>query len=540
MSAASRKAACDPCRFSPIHFFILSAIIFFLPLIVLSLAAAGRDPVAAVTGGQVRGRLRAAPAGGAVFKGIPFAAPPVGEWRWREPQPVRPWDGVRDALEYGAPCAQAPAGWNDRVAAIGSEDCLTLNIWTPTWPAGSRLPVMFWVHGGGNAGGSAQGNIGIEPPFDGERLSRHGVIVVTVEYRLGILGFMAHPEMTAESPNHTSGNFGLQDQIAALQWVQANIAQFGGDPGRVTVFGQSAGAHDIGLMMTSPLARGLFHRAIAESGTVIIRGQLTPSLKEAEQRGVALAEKMKAPSPGALAFMRRLSAREVLKASPPYGSGGSARPEPNVDGYVIPKLPAAVFQEGGQAPIPLIIGNNGRERSLAGGPEALKKGVADFYGPLAPQAMKLYGLAGGAAADAYPPYGDAAAQFATDTGFRCSTQTIAGWHSSRFPVYQYEFTQGYEPEGARHSLELRYVFGMLTDKEREETDRPISDRMQEYWTQFAATGNPNRKGLPAWPKADPVKREYLEFSVRGPVVKNNLRRPFCDLFDVKLKQTMNR
>jgi para-nitrobenzyl esterase len=500
--------------------------------------AAGADPVVSVTGGQVRGRLLSPPAAGAVFKGIPFAQPPVGELRWREPAPVKPWAGVRDAGAYGAPCAQVASGWNDKIAAIASEDCLYLNIWSPEWPGKARKPVMFWIHGGANMGGSALGAGGIEPPFDGERLARRGVVVVTINYRLGIFGFMAHPELTAESPHRASGNCGILDQVAALQWVQSNISKFGGDPAKVTIFGQSAGAHDIGLLMVSPLAKGLFHRAIGQSGTVIIGGRLTPTLAEAEQRGIGMAEKMNAPATGALKHMRSLGTAEVLKASPPYGGGGQPRPEPDIDGYAITRLPAEVFRDGGQVAIPLIIGNNGRERAVQGGPEALKKSIGDFYGSLSPQAMKLYGLSGEVLPAGYPPYGDAAAQFATDTMFRCSAATIAGWHSGKYPTYQYEFTRGDEPRGAQHSYELRFVFGILTEQEREEVDRKISDQMQEYWANFAKNGDPNGRGLPVWPKSDPAKREYLEFAKEGPVVKANLRQPFCELFDAKLKQAI--
>jgi para-nitrobenzyl esterase len=225
---------------------------------------------------------------------------------------------------------------------------------------------MLWIHGGANMGGSSLGSGGIEPPFDGERLSRRGVVVVTINYRLGMLGFMAHPELTAESPHRSSGNYGLLDQIAALKWVRDNIARFGGDPKNVTIFGQSAGAHDVGLLMTSPLARGLFAHAIAQSGTVMIGGRVTPPLAQLEQAGVTLAGKMNAPVAGALKYLRSLSAGEVLKASPPYTGGGPLRPEPNVDGYVLPTLPADVFRNGSEAPVPFMIGNNGRERATPG------------------------------------------------------------------------------------------------------------------------------------------------------------------------------
>jgi para-nitrobenzyl esterase len=282
----------------------------------ISMAETG--PTVSVTGGQVQGRTLP---GGAVFKAIPFAAPPVGDLRWKPPMPVKSWSGVRDAGEYGATCAQMNANWNRVAATNGKEDCLFLNVWTPEWPSKTKKPVMMWIHGGGNQGGSALGSGGIEPPFDGENLSRHGVVVVTIQYRLGLLGFLAHPELTAESPNHASGNYAIMDQIAALRWIKENISAFGGDPANVTVFGQSAGGRNTGQLLVSPLSAGLFARAIEESGTVVGGATLTPTLGDAEKAGVGFAAKMGAPATGALAYMRKLPVAEVLKAEPTYGTG---------------------------------------------------------------------------------------------------------------------------------------------------------------------------------------------------------------------------
>jgi para-nitrobenzyl esterase len=491
----------------------------------LGIANAQGGPTAAVTGGQVRGRADGA---GAIFKGIPFAAAPSGDLRWREPAPVKPWNGVRETVEYGAPCAQIAAGWNDKVAAAGSEDCLFLNVWAPEWPAGSRKPVMFWIHGGANQGGSAMGAAGIEPPFDGAKLAARGVVVVTINYRLGMFGFLAHPELTAESKHHASGNYGLLDQVAALHWVKENIARFGGDPAQVTIFGQSAGAHDVGLLLTSPLAKGLFARAAAQSGTVIIGGKLTPSLATLEKAGMALATQMGAPDKGAVAHMRKLSAAEVLKAAPAYSAQGPLRPEPNVDGYAVPRLPAAVYRAGEEAAVPLIIGNNGRERSIQGGPDAARKAIEDYYGSLAPKAMQIYNAKPG-----YPPHGDTGSQFQTDNMFRCGAATIAQWHAAKSPAYEYEFTQAYEPRGAVHSWELQYVFGMLGKDASQPMDRKVSDQVQQYWANFAKTGNPNGESLPVWPKVD-AKRSYLEFTADGPISKTGLRQAACELFQEKV------
>jgi para-nitrobenzyl esterase len=460
---------------------------------------------------------------------------------------VKPWTGMVKALAYGAPCMQIAGGngWNKEIAAASKEDCLYLNVWTPEWPVRGKKPVMLWIHGGANNGGSAIGSTGTEPSFDGERLSRHGVVVVTIHYRLGAFGFLAHPELSAESPHKASGNYGIMDQIAALKWVRDNIAKFGGDPANVTVFGQSAGAQDTGMIMASPLAMGLFRQAIAESGTVMIGGRIAPTLKESEQTGVAFTQKLDAPATGAIKYMRTLSAEEIFKGSSSGrgegargegskgegGRGGAVRLDANVDGYVVTKSPIEIFRAGEQAPVPFIIGNNGRERSGQGGAEGLKRAIEGFYGPMSDKAMKVY-----EAAPSYAPWGDAGAQFTTDTQFRCSAVQIANWHSAKFPTWEYEFTRGYEPTGANHSWELQYVFGNLLEIAKDPMDRKLSNQMQVYWTNFAKTGNPNGNGLPAWPKLDQNAKSYLEFAADGPVVKKGLRVPFCSLFGEKVAQ----
>ena len=488
--------------------------------------ASQSDPVATVTGGRIQGRALAA---GAVFKGIPFAAPPVGNLRWKEPMPVKAWNGVRDAGEYGATCAQIDATWNHMAAEKGSEDCLFLNVWTPQWPSRSRHPVMVWIHGGGNMGGSALGEGGIEPPFDGARLASHGVVVVTIQYRLGVLGFFAHAELTGESPHHASGNYGLLDQIAALRWIHENIAGFAGDPGNVTIFGQSAGGQDTGLLLASPLTKGLIHRAIEESGTVMIGGDVAPPRSRLEQAGAQLAARWKAPAANQVAYLRGLSTAEVLKGSPPYAQRGPLRPEPDIDGYAVVKSPAQVFKEHQELPVPLITGNNGREFSLAGGPEALRHALAEYYKDRAAAAMKYYGL-DGPNPDTYPPHGDGAAQWETDLMFRCGSVVIANWHSARFPTWQYEFTRAPEPVGARHSWELQFVFGNLRQA-TEPADRALSDQVIGYWTNFARTGNPNGGALPNWPKHDSTAAAYIDFSADGPVAREGLHKQACALFE---------
>ncbi len=502
-------------------------IVWFALLIAVAAAwpADVDGPVAFVTGGKIQGRLWA-DGNGASFKGIPFAEPPVGNLRWREPKPVKAWKGVRAADTYGPPCAQINAGWNAAEAKAGNEDCLYLNVWTPAWPPKSRYPVMVWIHGGGNAGGSADGTL-----FNGEPLARYGVVVVTIQYRLGLFGFLALPDLGKESPHHVSGNYAILDQLAALRWVKANIAEFGGDPRQVTVFGQSAGSHDIGVLLTSPLAKGLIARAIEESGTVTISGAAIPTLVDAEQNGKKLTASLQVPDVNPIAYLRGLSTEQILKAAPSYGTGALG---PNVDGYVIPRSPAEVFASHHELPVPLLIGNNAREFTQPGGRDELRQAIEKLYGVHAPEALKFYGLATGSPNPSYPPYGDANSQFATDTAFRCSTVKIANSHSALAPTYEYEYSHalpGREAQGATHSAELGYVFGTFAMGKPESLDRKISADMQLYWTNFAKSGDPNGPSLPVWPKHDSVSQAYLEFTDNGPIVKGKLRYNICRLYD---------
>lgn len=490
------------------------------------------DPIVTVSGGQVRGQALAD--GMTVFKGIPFAAAPVGKLRWHATMPVVPWTGVRDAIDYGAPCAQRDSGWNHNSASIASEDCLFVNVWNPGSSGSELKPVMVYIHGGGNSGGSTLGLGGIEPSFDGADLASNGVVVVTISYRLGVFGFFAHPELTQESPNHSSGNYALLDQIAALEWVRDNIRQFGGDPNNVTIFGQSAGAHDIGLLMTSPLAAGLYQKAIAESGTVVIDGRITPPLHDMEASGKAIASNMGAPADGQIEFLRGLPVAAVLEGTPRGRGSFPLAPEPIIDGYVIPVLPATVFIDGKEAPVPLLIGNTARERRLADTVDAATA-VREFYGPLAQRAMELYGF------DAKsPPSGDTAAQgdnralWSTDTNFRCGAVMIAGLHRNVAPTWEYEFSHAYEPRGAAHSWELRYVFGNLLPDSSQPVDAAVSALTQAYWVNFARTGNPNGASLPAWPQLD-AAGSYLDIVSDGAVPRKALRREACALFGERIQ-----
>jgi para-nitrobenzyl esterase len=496
-----------------------------------TLHATGPIPEVPVSGGKIRGILTNA--GGAAFKGIPFAQPPTGDLRWREPAPVKAWAGVRDATAFASPCVQgSPSGIK------GSEDCLYLNIWTPEWPARSPRAVMVWFHGGGNFAGAAS-----DPIFDGESLARHGVVLVTAQYRLGVFGFLAHPDLTRESPHHVSGNYGLLDQIAALSWVRDNIANFGGDPGNVTIFGESAGSLDVNVLMTSPLCRGLFHRVIGQSGPVVA----PPPLATMEKKGEDLARRLTTASRPGIEGLRALSSAELQEAT----GHGLAFLGPTlgvvVDGWVFPESPMKAFAAGKELRVGLLLGSNARELQRPFFPMSgtLTEAIREQYGPLADRALALYGLTGGSEPPPDPLYGNALAQWATDSQFRCGTVAELVWHTrAGNPGYEFEFARaapGREAAGAAHGTEVPYVFGNLdriaNPPHYDATDRQVASAMQTYWTNFAKTGDPNGEGLPNWPKFDPAQRAYLEFTAEGPVARAGLRRQFCDLYTDNLKRT---
>ena len=508
--------------------------------------AGKKDPVAAVTGGKIRGALLPAP-GGAVFKGIPFVQPPLGDLRWREPAPVRPWQGVRDALAFGPSCIQNNAQWNAQEYVGNQEDCLHLNVWTPEWPVKKKRPVMFFIHGGGNTTGGSSVDY-----LDGASLVRRGVVLVSTNYRLGVFGFFAHPELTRESSRKASGNYGLMDQIEALKWVRNNIAKFGGDPANVTVFGHSAGSMNIGMLMASPLAKGLFHRAIQQSGTIV--GFYPPrTLADSEEGGRKLAEKLNAPAEGAIAHLRRMPGHDLQKAvfPPNPAAGVSSRGMavgPNIDGWVLPRPAAEAFAAGQQHRVALMIGVAAREMGGASSPDALRKMIQDAYGDLAPKALALYGLAEpGSKGNDDPLYGSAGAQWGADVGFRCGSVLEAEYQvAAGLAAYQYQFDRAIPGRAATaHAAELPYVFGNLLPAgfvggPFGPDDRKISDQMQLYWTNFAKTGDPNGDGVPKWPPFDPKVRAFVEFTDNGPVAGEGLRRDFCDVFIEAAKRRLKK
>jgi len=517
-----------------------SAIILF----ACALPARAEDDayVVRTTAGLVRGV--AWHGNGAQFLGIPYAEPPVGPLRWRAPVPKRPWAGVYDTASFGTSCAQPDlGGWNSHDAKTGQEDCLYLNVITPVWPAGKLLPVMFWIHGGANEGGSGSGSL-----YNDGTLIEHGVVLVTINYRLGIFGFFAHTELTRESPHHASGDYGLMDQILALQWVHDNIGRFGGDPGNVTVFGQSAGSMDTGILMTSPLARGLFQKAIAESGAPLFPPP-TP-LDQAEQAGQQFAAAFAIPGgKDPIDFLRQVPAQDlVTRAS--KSEWGHAPVAPDIDGFVLPGSPAEVFKSGKEAPIPLLLGTTSREFGSSQSPDDLRKTIENSTGQYAPQALALYGLADGGQGLSDPLYGSAASQWQADNQFHCPITTEALWHmAAHHPTYEYELDHaipGQEAQGAVHSSDLPYVFGYFPKSGNisgnfGEIDRNLAELIESYWTNFAKTGDPNSPDLPHWPELDSAQR-YLIFTEDGHAVVSAepLRRPQCDLYRkvlaVRIKQ----
>ena len=510
-------------------------------LLGISTPGGPEDLVVQTKSGKVRGVARSS--GGAEFLGIPYAQAPIGKLRWHEPLPVASWEGIRDAGAFGAPCAQPVLGdWNQKDAEASKEDCLFLNVMAPIWPAKSKLAVMVWLHGGGNEGGTASSEL-----YKDGTLVQHGVVLVTVNYRLGVFGFLAHPELTRESRHHASGNWGLMDQIAALRWVRENIAVFGGDPDDVTVFGQSAGAFDASYLMTSPLAKGLFQKAILESGAATNANM--PTLAMAEQGGERLAAALKVRAGnGALRRLRELSPAELMAVRPQQDKGEPPFVGPCIDGWVLPQLPARVFAAGEEMAIPMMAGSTTREFGSEAGPEELRKMMERAAGPLAPKVLAAYGLADGGKGVNDPLYGPVGNQWIADLIFRCPVATQVEWHQAKYPAFEYQFEHaipGQEAQGAVHSSDLPYVFGFypksgnISGKFRE-VDFRLADLMEKYWTNFAKKGNPNAEGLPAWP-AYGAGREYIEFTQEGNVVakKGGLRPAQCELYREMLEARLN-
>jgi len=509
---------------------------------------AGREaPVVAVTGGRIRGALED---GAAVFRGVPFAAPPVGPLRWRPPAPVLAWQGVRDATGYGPICPQiSDLGGNiDRILSAHGygalrrllvrsfaglrgeprqdEDCLTLNIRTRNLGSAVRQPVMVWIHGGAHRNGSGSMSI-----YNGDALVSRGIVLVTVNYRLGVLGFLAHPALSAESPQASSGNYGTLDHVAALEWVQGNIASFGGDPGQVTIFGESAGGHSVGQLLASPQARGLFQRAIAQSGAgshqLLRLRRPAPGLPAAEAAGLALAERLgAAAAPDPAAALRAIGVAQLLEAADAIPEVGRAL-QPVVDGWVFPRPVAEIFAGGDQAAVPLLVGSNADEGNTfpprspdperpgpIGSLEAWRAAVQAAYAEDAPRVLELYP----AASEADLPSAQRA--LFGDSYFGVNARYLAAqMQRVGRPAFLYLFDRvppgGASAAGAYHGAEISFVFGeSLSILPSNDYDAELSRSMGDYWVQFAKTGDPNLPGRPDWPAYDPREPRWLELGAR--------------------------
>jgi para-nitrobenzyl esterase len=442
----------------------------------------------------------------AFYKGIPFAAPPVGALRWQAPQPVKPWTGVRECRQYGpSPMQAAPAPFSMWSAeflipkAPISEDCLYLNVWTSAPSASAHQPVLVWIYGGGfMSGGSAV------PIYDGEALAQKGIVVVSINYRVGPFGFLAHPDLTKESGQQASGNYGLLDQLAALRWVQQNIAAFGGDPQQVTIAGQSAGSMSVNCLVASPLAKGLFHQAIAESGAAFSRPY--PTLAQAEEQGVRYSQLVGAPS---LAALRKLPAATILAQAPTLRG-------PIVDGYVLPASVAELFAQGKSNPVALLTGWN-EDEGLLDGPlqpaAAFREQLQQRYGTQAETLLRYF--------PAHDEAEAAASQLhlARDLRFGVPIYTWANVQDQRLhrPVYLYRFarlvpaTGEYVKYGAFHTGEVPYVFQNLPAVNRpwQPGDYQLAQTMATYWVNFIRTGNPNSPTLPTWPAYQAATKQVM-------------------------------
>jgi para-nitrobenzyl esterase len=454
------------------------------------------------------------------FKGVPYAAPPVGALRWRPPQAVEAWEGTREANRFSPVCPQPSpiaGGFYQREFfqsfQAQSEDCLYLNVWTAAPPGAAPRPVMVFFHSGGNSLWS-----GSLSAYDGTLLARKGAVVVTLNYRLGVFGFLAHPELDAESPNHVSGNYGLLDQQAALRWVKTNVAAFGGDPERITIFGQSAGGTDVGYAMASPLANGLFRRAIIESGGVFFP---TRSLAAAEEGGKKLLTELGAPS---IAALRDMPTAQIVthigRSFGAYGLGAA------IDGWVLPRDTPEAIAAGQHNGVELMLGsvaNEGTELLPPTTPDGVRAITKRWFGTQADPINALYTLTDPETATT------AQDQLLSDYGAASDRVTAGLFAREGHSAWVYSFNRaapGSDPVkvGAFHCAELVYVFGTqnTVDRPWEETDRQLSDVMSSYWVGFAATGNPNGPGLPDWPAYDEQSKQVKEFGSRvsfGPGLK---------------------
>jgi len=482
---------------------VLAALLGTALLATTALRAADSAPKVKVEAGKLEGK-----SDGTVnaFLGIPYAAPPVGNLRWKPPAHAAKWKGARKATEFGSRCMQG-AVFSDMIFRDPgiNEDCLYLNVWVPAKGLRSKnkLPVMVWIYGGGFVAGATS-----EPRQDGTNLAKEGVVVVSMNYRLGIFGFFAHPELATESGRNSSGNYGLLDQVAALEWVKRNVAAFAGDPGNVTIFGESAGSFSVSDLMASPVAKGLFQRAIGESGGAFSsQGLPFRTLAQSTEAGAKFADE--ALGAKTLADLRAIPAQKVLDAAM---NAKTVRFAPNVDGYFLPEPVPAIFAAGKQSNVPLLAGWN-KDEGGSGVPKenptsVLKETAQKEFGDKGDEFLRLYPSATDdqAARSMEDFAGDRFIAFSTWKWLEAEKKT------GRSPVYRYRFDIQHPADpkrppnaGAYHSAEIEYVFGAL-DSENWISWRPedhtLSEQMRKYWSNFARTGDPNGAGLPKWPVYD--------------------------------------
>jgi para-nitrobenzyl esterase len=486
-------------------------------LLLLSAATAGASQVD-IDSGPIAGEVVDADTGLRVYRGIPFAAAPTGDLRWRAPQPVAPWQEVRDATEFGPICPQPPmlAALTGEQLPASSEDCLFLNVWTTAESSDERLPVMVWIHGGGlNLGWSNQG------VYDGSAFASRGVVLVSVNYRLGPLGFLSLPQLSKESEHGVSGNYGFLDQVAALEWVQRNIAAFGGDADSVTIFGESAGGTSVHALLTASGTDGLFHRAIAQSPWITETNiahlrESSPFVGSAEEIGEGwVASLVGDGGKTSLEALRAIPAAEMIAKA-----GATFQPVIAVDGRFMPEHGERAFAGGRSHRVPLMAGSNADEgtmfmAAMAGSPDRYRDGVAQIYGGQAEAVLALYPV---------PEDGKVAGtvnRFMTDSWFlRATRAMLLGTAATGTPSYQYHFTRrsrAMPAWGAHHAAELSFVFntpGGMGEPEWDEVESRLAEAMIRYWVQFAKTGDPNTEGLPEWPLFDAESESYMELGDR--------------------------
>jgi para-nitrobenzyl esterase len=504
-----------------------------------------------IASGMVRGVIESEVS---IFKGIPFAAPPIGEFRWGPPQQVKPWKGELDATKFGANCAQA--GWGTAQGAIAdgsSEDCLCLNIWKPTSSsAKSKLPVMVWIHGGGFTGGS-----GSSPQNFGNELTKQGVVLVSINYRLGRLGYYAHPALSKEHPNELKGNYGYMDQIAALQWIQKNIVAFGGDPKNVTIFGFSAGGVSVHSLLTIPSAKGLFHKIISQSGggrEGVLTGR--PINKEnadvfytvsAETIGMNFAKKqgIEGTDASAMAKLRALSIERIVDGGQETDGQGGPRTYsgPILDGKLVVETAESAYLAGRQPKMPMIIGNCSAEIGGAFVTNAkTKEELFASFGELEPQAKAAYD------SDGTKTFNEVITKFNTDWVWGEPARfTAKAFLVKEAPTYMYQFgyvpmaNQQRSPFGAGHGSEVSFVFNTLNARWGAPAEPTIQEKelakvLSSYWTNFAKTGNPNGEGLPNWPLYNKQNQDMLDIELDGKTIaKPDPRKVRFDVIEKAFK-----